>query len=465
MTLTDNTNIYSSPDLNRSEATQEFKQFKQSSSLGTPSHTPAASSPTMSKPKTPLKKEELEKIAKQLKKKLSKASITAKAHSPISMLKSSPLKNHLRKSLASSPIQLSSSPTNLYSPNGKSPTHMRTPAAIYLSSSPLKNMDLPEEDSPTKRRKLSPKIMILEEISEDLSRKTLKSTRESPTRPLAMPSIAIGSSRATGSSASIATATSSTATNESTDSELSLKPSLDLTSGTPKKSTPRNQTTPTLSKPEITNPLLKTPTQSKPNGYADEEGADLLMYLATSPSPAKPFYTPRSSQQSQPQPSQNGSSQPGLSSHSTFSQLSSQKHNSSMGSASSFIAPPPVTPKRHIGHNSRTPNRLTPSMNLFNNLANSNSGLPSSGLTLTPTGFNMNDYVNFFTPSPGHSALSKNLLRTPDFNNLLNQQGGNDSNVINSNLGKSRVDGKVLNFNRVLFGSGNSSSEGTTSKE
>lgn len=77
----------------------------------------------------------------------------------------------------------------------------------------------------------------------------------------------------------------------------------------------------------------------------------------------------------------------------------------------------------------------------------------------------MNDYVNFFTPSPGHSALTKNLLRTPDFNNLLNQQGGNDSNVINSNLGKSRVDGKVLNFNRVLFGSGNTSSEGTTSKE
>ncbi|ODV81945.1 uncharacterized protein CANTADRAFT_3999 [Suhomyces tanzawaensis NRRL Y-17324] len=396
--------------------------------------------------KTPLKKEELEKIAKQLKKKLSKASITAKQSfspgkmvaSSVALPKSSPLKSYaLKKLLGSSPIGaglLSSSPNNLYSPNGKSPTHIRTPAAIYLSSSPLKNIaadDTEEEtmDSPTKRRKSSPlkekaPQMILEEISR-------------PNTP-------------------------------SKQFPAALKPSLELTASKSEnkhKESPQ-QTTPTLLKRELSvnttpNVLLKTPTQPRPSAndsgaYNDEEGADLLMYLATSPSPAKPFFsnTPRAINIHHPI----NSSAP----TSAGSFPISHKPTASTGSTGSFIAPPPVTPKRHGNTSTRTPqNRLTPSMNLFSNLINGNLGLPSSGLTLTPTGFNMNDYVNFFTPSPGganiHSAQNKNLLRTPDFNNLINNANSasaNSENVANGLLGKPKVDGKILNFNKVLFGNG-----------
>lgn len=59
----------------------------------------------------------------------------------------------------------------------------------------------------------------------------------------------------------------------------------------------------------------------------------------------------------------------------------------------------------------------------------------------------MGDYVNFFTPSPGgghsahaHQLANRNLLRTPDFVGLM--------------LQKTRVDGKMINFDKVgLFGS------------
>ncbi|KAG7663000.1 uncharacterized protein J8A68_003469 [[Candida] subhashii] len=374
-----------------------------------------------SKLKTPLKKEELEKIARQLKKKLSKASITAKqALSPTnvrrpSIPKSSPLKGYLMKNNINktgdySPNQhMSSSPsTNLYSPNGKSPTHIRTPAAMYLASSPLKNTmtndsDDSHLDSPTKKRRSSPgKRMILEEIS--------------PSR---------------------------------THQQHSLKPSIDLTDNNNNNNTINNtkipidrQTTPT-SPPKkdpnfSSNQIMKTPTQPRsshnhnhqhqqPQPFnTDTEGADLLMYLATSPSPAKPYYsnhTPRAIKQ-QPPPTQ-----------------------------PTFLAPhppPPVTPKQRAGGingtlaNTRTPqNRLTP---FLNNLNAGGTGLPSSGLTLTPTGFNMNDYVNFFTPSPGGTASinARNLLKTPDFNSLMN---GNNT----PRGGSSKVDGKMLNFNKVLF--------------
>lgn len=362
--------------------------------------------------KTPLKKEELEKIARELKKKLSKASLTAKQSlsptnvktTPISLPKSSPLKSYIMKKNASahsmsngSPINnmnnLNSSPINLYSPNGKSPTHIRTPAAAFLSSSPLKNMAHNDADdtleSPTKKRKTSPNKMFLQEITPERS-------------------------------------THTTAKN-------TLKPSLELES-TPTKKESRSlrkeeQTTPTLPKRELTNSqpnsqnaILKTPKQtSNSNGFNDAEGADLLMFLATSPSPARPFYgnTPRSvnkplpsiQQPQQHTPSQSSqqqqTSQPATLSLSV-SQPSSQSSNSG---PSAFIAPPPpVTPKRVITSlNTRTPqNRLTP---FFSSL---NGGLPSQGLALTPTSFNMNDYVTFFTPSPG-GAFNKNLLKTPDF--------------------------------------------------
>lgn len=377
------------------------------------------------KAKTPLKKEELEQIARQLKKKLSKASITAKQSlsptniktSTIILPKSSPLKSYIMKNNSNeqSPTNninnLSSSPINLYSPNGKSPTHIRTPAAAFLSCSPLKNVAHADTsaaddmmlDSPTKRRKTSPRKMVLREIT--------------PEKP---------------------------------KTESTLKPSLELTSTPTKKpesqsqsqsqSPPKDQaTTPTMAKRELSsqssssqNALLKTPKQnSNGNGYNDAEGADLLMYLATSPSPARPYLsnTPRGI--NKPLPSILQSSQPSQTSTSTANASSSAGSGSGAGagsgansgasastssSASAFLAPPPpVTPKRVINsHSTRTPqNRLTP----FFNTLNAN-GLPSQGLALTPTSFNMNDYVTFFTPSPG-GAFNKNLLKTPDFHNSL----------------------------------------------
>lgn len=246
------------------------------------------------KAKPVLKKEELEKIAAELKKKLSKASISAKQSlSPTNIrTNSSPLKSYF-------------TPAKNYSPSTKSPTKLTN---TY------------NEESPTKKRKTSPlkgPQMVLEPL------RPTTPTKPSPT----------------------------------------LKPSL--------------ETTPTLPKMELEE-VVKTP-----RSYNDEreEGADLLMYLATSPSPAK--YTPR--------------------------QLK-------------FAAP--VTPKRHLQNTSKTPNRLTPGFNFLSN------GMPSQGLTLTPTGFNMNDYVNFFTPSPGGELLQKNLLKTPDFNNIMknHESRNNDQN-------------------------------------
>lgn len=308
------------------------------------------SSPDMSqvaKPKTPLRKDELEKIAKQLKKKLSKASITAKQH--LFTPKLPGVKSPTKFKPANLPHKsnlLSLSP-HLYSPN-KLPTKTKT-AAMFLASSPLK-----PDDSPSKR-------LTLQQV-------TLPTPKTTALKPLP-----------------------------------ALSPS-------------NKQTTPTLQKRQLhsaTNPsqLLKTPTQLRQNSgnYNDDEGADLLMYLATSPSPAKPYFgTPRKeAPTSNPKPSQS----------STF--------------------PPPLTPKRHINNGlARTPqNRLTPSVNLFNNKLT----LPSLGLTLTPAGFNMSDYV-FFTPSPGAAGQSvghKNFLKTPDFNSIMNKN--------------KHVDGKMINFDKVNF--------------
>jgi hypothetical protein len=292
------------------------------------------------KPKTPLKKEELEKIAAELKKKLSRASVTAKQQlSPTNIrTASSPIKGNFTpcKNVVSSPA--------LYSPSSKSPTKMNP---SYLLS-PVNG------ESPTKKRKSLPlKSQGIQMVLEPISR---------PRTP--------------------------------TKEQTTLKPSLD----------DKKVTTPTLPKKELTvtmeNSLLKTP-KSKLN-YNDEEGAGLLMYLATSPSPAKPYFTPRHS-----------SSLP------TTRESSSLLNKNPPASALFIAPPPPVTPKRHFTSSTRTPqNRLTPGMNLYSNLG----GLPSQGLTLTPTGFNMNDYVDFFTPSPGGEVLQKSLLKTPDFNNLMNSE-------------------------------------------
>lgn len=367
------------------------------------------------KPKTPLRKDELEKIAKQLKRKLLKASITAKqlllpASTRVGSVappKLSPLKTYVlkRQLLASLPGALLLSSPNLYLPNGKSPTQMKVPAAVFLSLSPLKNVagdaDLP--DLPT-RKKNEPQMILQAVAPPNTPPKTL----------------------ATG-----------------------LKPLAHLPGG-PGLENPHK--TPTLTKKLLhlagpsASALLKTPTQTRGNGnYNDDEGADLLMYLATLPSPAKQFFlnTPRTGSSSAP--------------------TSAHKH-SLLGL---FIAPPPpLTPKRPhasaVGLTRTPQNRLTPSINLFNGTINGTNagGLPSSGLTLTPAGFNMNDYVNFFTPSPGGAGIqhhgsgslgllnNKNFLKTPDFNTIMNNHAASAA-AANGSAKPQTVDGKMINFDKV----------------
>lgn len=314
------------------------------------------------KPKTPLRKDELEKIAQELKKKLARASVAAKQllgsgrsgppDSPVSLTlfpKSSPLKNYYmwKRQIASSGASLG------LLPNLISPQH------APLASLPTGETD--DEQSPTKKRRAEPQMVL----------------RELP-RPLTPGKSAVPAENSQGSP------------------DAAAVPQVKVT-------------TPTLAKKQLN--LLKTPTQPRresfSGGGADTEGADLLMYLATSPSPAKPFATPRAATASQaPQ------SKPGQ-----------------------FVAP--MTPKRAGTTLAKTPqNRFTPA--LYGNVV-PGSALPLAGLALTPAGFNMSDYVNFFTPSPSGSAAARNLMKTPDFHNAA--------------LLLKLVDGKMINFDKVgLFG-------------
>lgn len=302
------------------------------------------------KPKTPLRKDELEKIAAELKKKLARASVTAKQlrathtgpDSPVLQLlfpKSSPLKNYY---MWKRQIALSGALGLL--PNLRSP-----PAA--LASLPLRASE-DDQELPTKRRRPEPQ-MVLREIPRP--RTPVDDTADlAPT-----------------SATSVTSATSNTA---------------------------KSATTPTLARKQLN--LLKTPTQpGRDASYGDTEGADLLMHLATSPSPAKPFTTPRAA------------TAPTI--------------------KTTFVAP--MTPKRTGVSLAKTPqNRFTPAV--YGN-AVPGSALPLAGLALTPAGFNMSDYVNFFTPLPSGSA-ARNLLKTPDFHGATKP-----------------VDGQMINFDKVgLFG-------------
>ncbi|KAI5967495.1 hypothetical protein KGF57_000335 [Candida theae] len=398
--------------------------------FGTMSTATTATSATSGgqKVKTPLKKEELEKIARQLKKKLSKASITAKQSlSPTNMKtmapsvpKSSPLRGYInantqqnRDAHAHAHDSFLSSSPNIYSPNGKSPTHIKTAAATFLSSSPLKNVangDSNDElnDSPTKKRRttLSPSKMVLAELTPSGNGIGPENDNGEPQKQV-------------------------------------LKPSLDMSTTPSRQDSRRNsKTTKSRDNNEADFEVAKTPAP-------DTEGADLLIYLATSPSPAK-TYKPRVSINVPP----SHSSPKESNSRSGYNSLNPQpQQQQQSSSASSFAVPqPPVTPKRvttqHHQHTRTPQNRLTPFLN------NLSSNLPSSGLTLTPNGFNMNDYVNFFTPSPGNAMNNKNILRTPDFNNLLNGTGGAGTGTGSSSgqtpLSK-RLDGKIMNFNKVLY--------------
>lgn len=300
------------------------------------------------KPKTPLRKDELEKIAAELKKKLARASVTAKQlratrsgpESPVLQTlfpKSSPLKNYYMWKR-----QIALAGTLGLLPNLRSP-----PAG--LASLPLRDTD-DDAELPTKRRRPEPQMVL----------------RELP-RP-----------RTPGDGASPPAAAPKPAT------------------------TPKSATTPTLARRQLN--LLKTPTQPARDDsarYGDAEGVDLLMHLATSPSPARPFTTLRAATAP------------------------------SLAKPAQFVAP--MTPKRPGVSLARTPqNRFTPAV--YGNVV-PGSALPLAGLALTPAGFNMSDYVNFFTPSPSASA-ARALLKTPDFHGA----------------GK-LVDGKMINFDKVgLFG-------------
>lgn len=325
---------------------------------------------TKKETRTPLRKDELEKIARELKSKLQRASVTAKQlklsqnlrnlppDSPASLTalpKLSPLKNYYmwKRQIASGLLTLL---PNLYSP-GKLPT--LTKPLIFLLSSPLKeHRDAEsdgEPDSPIKRRRAESGAVREPQM-------VLQAIPSTPPKVLAV-----------------------------------LHPLPVLTSNPA-----RSDTTPTMAKAQLN--LLKTPTQRR-DGYNDDEGADLLMFLATSPSPAKPYgSTPRAT----------------LAPNGAAAQATSMAKPVSSGG---FIAPaPPLTPKRPMLNMAKTPqNRITPS---FHSLVVLGSALPSAGLALTPAGFNMSDYVNFFTPLPGAAATSahghaRSFLKTPDFQNLV----------------------------------------------
>lgn len=115
----------------------------------------------------------------------------------------------------------------------------------------------------------------------------------------------------------------------------------------------------TSSSPAVLNrqqKLLSTPDHQKHH----DEGADLLMFLATSPSPVQ-------------------------------------------------YKQPPSTPSRSIASKlTQTSSIQRLGNSLSNNqIINATPGTPMRNLLKTP-GFNMNDYVNIFTPSPGH------LAKTPE---------------------------------------------------
>lgn len=354
------------------------------------------------KPKTPLKKDELEKIARELKHKLARASVAAKQllaatpvppgapgspHTQMLPPKSSPLKNYSmwKRHMATGAAGALLLPP-LYLPDRKLPT--LTKPSVFLSSSPLKSIaegtktphasDSDAGDSPLKRRRGDSGAVLRPE-----------------------PHVVLEEMPRTG-----------------------LHPAPVLSSHNSPAS-PGGHTTPTLPKRQLAH-VLKTPTQRR-DAYNDDEGADLLMYLATSPSPAKTYgSTPRAA--------------------SAPHGVSGTKPTPKPASALFVAPPPPLTPKRPVFASAKTPqSRVTPSV--YGTLAVPGSALPSAGLALTPAGFNMSDYVNFFTPSPSAAAsqgsvAARSLLKTPDFHGLV-QPGAS----------KTPVDGKMINFDKVgLFG-------------
>lgn len=408
----------------------------------------ATTSTSVPKPKTPLRKDDLERIALQLKRRLSRASIAAKqsilllptpsssAVSPVvpSAIDRSPFQHLLHSKPSSN--SFSSPMTDLYLPNGRSPTRIRSPAP-FLHLLPLKHVasssarSSTNDESPTKRRRTSlaaKQQLVLQEMSPRPKVHALKpsldlSSCSKPSAPTSPP-----------------------------------PPPSDM-----RPAGPDAHTTPTQPKRALalhlrlnlaSNPLLLTP--APPTNNPDEEGADLLMYLATSPAPPKPYnLTPRASSALDAYHSVLDSRASSALSMPTNAGVNFRSKILALAGDGPFVTP--VTPKHsaQAHHSARTPVRLTPLMAFYGqNGLLSGTGLPSSGLALTPSGFNMNDYVNFFSPSPGgamSSHVSKTLLRTPDFNAMLGHLAGSACDPDP----RPKVNGKILNFNKVCYSQGN----------
>lgn len=382
------------------------------------------------KAKPPLHKEDLEKIAKELKAKLAKASVAAKqnllaAHRPVPpdlpvlltlLPKLSPLKSYYmwKRQVAGSATKATAAGTAtlLYGhvtslptlalpgpkllPSKHGSSFMYTSPAMLAPTSRKDSVGLEElNDSPIKRRRSirTEPTMVLEPLPPSPPHHglhplpVLDRSHNRPTRQLLQ-------------------------------RLLQALPSGSLNTPYARRGSHSAQA---LAKKD--NPLLRTPT-SRGDAYNDEEGADLLMYLATSPLVPKLYgNTPRAAVGAGP---------------------GAALAAASLGKATGQFMAPPLTPKRTAISTAKTPqNRLVPA--IYGNLAVPGSALPSAGLALTPAGFNMNDYVNFFTPSPGtaavHSLSGRVLLRTPDFN-------GHVQVPVRTN-----VDGKMIDFDKAeLFG-------------
>lgn len=381
-------------------------------------------------------KEEFEQIAKKLKLKLSRASVTAKQllttanpsalrqwppDSPVSQTslpKSSPLKSYYmwKRQGSSSKLPTLNSLPNLKSPNGKSPEQLETSGG--LSSSPLKHFG-EQNESPTKSYRNRIRAAGRPEPQMVLQALPVASPH---TKLSLNPLPVIDGKQMSNGAVQIQPGTQGS-------NSVSHGSALPLTSASLGRRPPgfsngvsKSSTTPTLSKKQLANQAFATPTQPGRSESSQDEGADLLMYLATSPSPARPYgATPRVGV--------------APSHHTVFSAWSKPGSTTNQ-----FLAPqPPITPKKPFSGSDRTPHRrFSPSLGGM-----LGGNLPSEGVSLTPADFNMNDYINFFTPSPAIAAsmhpgsmAGKSLMQTPNITGLT--QGSTSQ--------PAPVDAKMINF-------------------
>ncbi|KAH3680654.1 hypothetical protein WICMUC_000211 [Wickerhamomyces mucosus] len=139
-------------------------------------------------------------------------------------------------------------------------------------------------------------------------------------------------------------------------------------------------------KPQINNVntntnLLSTPKRSIITSDLNDEGADLLMFLATSPSPIQYSKTP---------------STPSTKSKLTNGNIGNNNNNSSNNSKINLIHNQPSTPMRNL---------------------------------LKTPGFNMNDYVNLFTPSPSQHFTQQQQQQQQQQLLLQKQQNGKSQDI------------------------------------